>query len=110
MGRPGGQVSNLREGALSRADRVIVHAEDEGSDGVDVALGEALEHGGILLWFVEALVHIFQVGGIDRFHADEDPFATGGGDEVNEFLITQQVGADLGDPVELRSSGNDIPQ
>src|SRR5208283_4352999 len=55
-------------------------------------------------------VYILQVGGIDRLHADEDPLAAGGGDEVDQFLVAQQVGADLGHPIQLRAGGNDIAQ
>ena len=106
-GRPG---ADLFERAFGGADGVVIHAEDEGSDGIDVALRQALEHGGIFFRLVEALVDVFQVGGIDRLHADEDPLAAGGGNEVDEFLIAEEVGADLSDPIDLRAGGDDIAQ
>src|SRR4029077_3598287 len=97
-------------GTLGGADGVVIHSEDEGCNGVDVALGQAFEHGGVFFRLVEAFVDVFQVYRIDRLHTDEDPFAAGGGDEVDEFLIAQEVGADLGDPVYLRAGGDDVAE
>src|SRR5260370_26073295 len=87
-----------------------VYGEDEGSDGEDVALGEALEGGGGLTGLVEAFVDVFEVGGVDGLHADEDPLAAGGGDEVDEFFIAQEIGADLRDPVDLGVGGDDVAE
>src|ERR1700677_3412786 len=70
-GRP---ASYLLQGTLGRANGVVVHSKDERSDGVDIALSESLEYGGIFLRLVKAFVHIFQVGRIDRLHADKYPF------------------------------------
>ncbi len=70
----------MLERALSRAYGIVIHAEDERSDGIDVALREALQDSGVFFGLVEALIHIFQIDGIDRLHADEDPLAAGGGD------------------------------
>src|SRR5713101_9660604 len=82
--RPG---LNLVQGALGNAGGVVVHAENERGDSEDVALRETLEDGGVLTGLVETLVDVFQVGGVDGLHADEDPFAARGGNEVDEFLI-----------------------
>src|SRR5207302_10807527 len=43
-------------------------------------------------------------------HADEDPLSAGSGDQIDEFLIAQKIGADLGDPIDLCSGGDDIAQ
>ena len=69
---------------------------------------QAFEHGGVLAGLVESFIYVFEVGGIDGLHADEDPLAAGGGDEVHEFFVAQQVGADLRDPVNLRLGGDDV--
>src|SRR5258706_2493089 len=37
--KPGGPGADLLECALGGADGIVIHAEDEGSDGVDIALG-----------------------------------------------------------------------
>src|SRR5208282_3159020 len=97
-------------GSFRRAYRIVIHPENEGSNGVNISLGEAIEHRGIFLRLVEAFVYVFQIRGIDRFHADKDPLAARGGDQVDEFLIAQQVGADLRHPVQLRAGGDNIPQ
>ncbi len=72
-GQPRGPSTNLFHGPLCYAYSVVVHAENERGDGVNVALGEPLEHGGVLTRFVEALVHVGQVRRINGLHADEDP-------------------------------------
>ncbi len=71
---------------------------------------QALQHGGIFLRLVEALVHVLQVSGINRLHADEDPLSAGSRDQVDEFLIAQEVGTDLRHPIHLRASGNNVAQ
>src|SRR5712692_3788924 len=101
---------NLVQGALGYTGGVVVHAKDEGGDGEDVALGEALEHGGILTGLVETFVDVFEVGGVDGLHADEDPLATRGGDEVDEFFVAQEIGADLGDPMHLGVGSDDVAE
>src|ERR1700730_12592571 len=105
--RPG---ANLLQRSVCDTHGVVVHAEDEGSDGEDVALGEALEDGGVLAGLVETFVDVFEVGGVDGLHADEDPFATGGGDEVDELFVAEQISADLRDPVDLGVGGDDVAQ
>ena len=82
-GESRGPGANLLERAFGYADGVVVHAEDEGRDRVDVAFRQALEHRGVFAGLVEAFVHVCQVGGIDGFHADEDPLAARSGDEVD---------------------------
>src|SRR5882724_1114334 len=82
-GEAWGPGANFLQGALGDSRRVVVHAEDEGSDGVNVALGQALEYGGVLAGFIEAFVDVGEIGGVDGLHADENPFATARGDEVN---------------------------
>src|SRR4029077_6650276 len=109
-GQPCGPSADFLECPLRETDGVVVRAENERGDGVNVALGKALEHGGIFAWFVEALVYVRKVRGIDGFHADENPFAAGGGDEVDEFLVAQEIGADLRDPMDLRAGGDDVAQ
>ena len=96
--------------AFADAHGVIVHAEDERSNRVHVALGEALEHCGILAGLVEPFVDIFEIGGINGLHADEDPLATRRGDQINEFFVAQQVGADLRHPIDLSFRGDDVSQ
>src|SRR5882757_9325648 len=105
-----GPSMNLFKGALRDTHSVVVHAKNKGRDGVNVALREPLEHGGVLTRFVEALVYVGKVCRVDGFHADEDPLPSGGGDEVHEFLIAQQIGADLRDPVHLGAGGDDVAQ
>ena len=105
--RPG---ADLFERAFGGADGVVIHAEDERCDGVDVALARRSRTAAYSLRLVETFVDVFQVGGIDGLHADEDPLAAGGGDEVDEFLIAQEVGADLGDPIDLGAGGDDVAQ
>src|SRR5258708_3732123 len=73
MGQTRGPSANLLKGALRDTYSVVVHAENERGDGINVALGEPLEHCGILTGFVEALVHVGQVRRINGLHADEDP-------------------------------------
>ena len=51
-----------------------------------------------------------EVRGIDGLHADEDPFAAGGRDEVHEFGVAQKIGADLGDPMDLGAGADDVAQ
>src|SRR5260370_16181274 len=82
-GQSRGPSANLLKGALRDTYCVVVHAENERGDGINVALGEPLKHGGILTRFVEALVYVSKVRGINRFHADEDPISSRGGDEVH---------------------------
>src|ERR1041385_5243480 len=101
---------DLAERALGYARRVVVQADDERGDRVDVAPGEAVEHCGVLRRLVEALVHVGEVGRVNRLHADENPLAVGGGDQVHQLLVAQEVGADLRDPGELRPGGDDVSQ
>jgi hypothetical protein len=72
--------------------------------GQNVAPGEPIEHHCIFTWLVEAFFYISKVGWIDGFHSDEDPFTARRRNQINELLITKQVGADLGDPMHLRVS------
>ena len=60
------------------------------------------QHHGIFARLVESLFHIGKVRRIDGFHADEDPLAARGRDQIHQFLIAQQIGADLRDPMHLR--------
>src|SRR6185369_5663902 len=64
----------------------------------------------VLGGLVESFIYVFEIGGIDGFHADEDPFAAGLRDQVNQFFIPQQVGADLRHPVNLRLCRDDVFQ
>jgi hypothetical protein len=65
--------ANFLKRAIGDTSSVIVHAENERSDCVDVALCESLEYGSIFTGFVEAFVDVGKICGINRFHADEDP-------------------------------------
>ena len=85
-GRPG---ANFLQRALGNSGRVVVHAENKRSDGVDVALRQPLEHGGIFARLVESLVHVGEIGGIDGLHADEDPLAARSRDQVDQFFVAQ---------------------
>src|SRR5208337_1842925 len=105
-----GPGADLPQGTVGDADGIVVHAEDERGDGVDIAFGEAFENGGVFARLIESLVDVFEIGGIDGLHADEDPLASGSGDEIAEFLVAQEVGADLGDPVDLGIGGDDVTE
>src|SRR5216684_9023509 len=102
--------ANLLESSFCHARRVIVHAKDKRGDGKNVAPGEPIEHHSIFTWLIEAFFYVSKVGRIDGFHSDEDPLASCGRDQINELLIAQQIGADLGDPMHLRVSGDDVSQ
>src|SRR2546430_6447507 len=78
--RPG---TNFLQGSLRYARRVIVHAKDKRGDGKNVALGEPIEHRGILTRLVEAFFYVGKVGWIYGFHSDEDPLAPRGRDQIN---------------------------
>src|SRR5439155_3847123 len=109
-GETRGPSANLFECALGDGGGVVVHAEDKRSNRVNVAFGEALEHGGVLTGLVESLVDVFEIDGVDGFHADEDPLASRSGDQVAEFLVAQEIGADLGHPVDLGFGCDDVAQ
>ena len=102
--------TNLLQRSLRHARRVIVHAKDKRGNRENVASGEPIEHRGIFTGLVESLLHVSKVGGIDGLHADEDPLASRCRDQINEFLIAQQIGADLRHPMHLRVSGDDVSQ
>ena len=70
-----GPALDLLQRAISHAGRIVVETYDERRDRVNVALGQAIEHGGILARFVKAFIHIGKVDWIDRLHAYEYPFA-----------------------------------
>src|SRR5260370_38508466 len=50
--------ANLLKGGLRETYSVVVHAEKEREDGINVALGETLEDVGILTRVVEARVYV----------------------------------------------------
>ena len=75
--RPG---ANLFQRAIGDAHSIVVHAKNERGNREDIALRQALEYGGILTGLVETFIHVFQIGRVDGFHADEDPLAAGGRD------------------------------
>src|SRR5258708_39397748 len=60
-GQPWGPSPNRLKSSLRDSGRVIVHAENEGSDRINVALGKPLEHGRILTRLVEPLVYTGKV-------------------------------------------------
>ena len=91
-GRPGGHAAHLIERALGHTRGVVIHAEDKVCDGINVALGEPFEHARVLLGLVEAFVDTSEIRGIDGLHADEDPAAAGGGDQVHWIA---QISANL---------------
>ena len=74
-GQPCGPGANFLESALGDADGVVVHAENERSDGVNVAGGKPFQNRGIFAGLVETLVDVGKVGRVDGLHADEDPLA-----------------------------------
>src|SRR5215471_10048407 len=108
--QPRRPTANFLQSSLRYARLVIVHAEDKRRDGINVALGEPIEHDTILAWLVEAFLYVGKVGRIDGFHPDEDPLASGGGNQIHQLLIAQQIGADLRDPMHLRVSSDDVSQ
>ncbi len=105
--RPG---ANLLKCPFRDSGRVVVHAKNEGSDRINVALGEPLEHGCILTRLVEPLAYAGKVRRVDGLHPDKHPLAARGCNEVHEFLIAQQIGADLGDPVHLSAGSDNVAQ
>src|SRR6266699_6864714 len=58
--------ANFLKRAIGDTSSVIVHAENERSDCLDVALCESLEYGSIFTGFVEAFVDVGKICGIDR--------------------------------------------
>src|SRR2546428_4958979 len=109
-GQPWGPSADLLQRPLRDPGCVVVHAEDEGGDRINIALGEPLEHGCILTRLVEPLVHARKVCRVDGLHADENPLAARGGNEVNQSFVPQQISADLSDPVHLRVGGDNVAQ
>ena len=101
---------NLFNRAIGDTRRVVVHAKDKGRDRINVSLRQAREDGAILAWLAEVLVNVGHVCRVDRLHSDEDPLTTGLGDEVNQFLVTQQVSADLRHPGQLGSRFDYVSQ
>src|SRR5215472_19233737 len=85
--QPRRPTANFLQSSLRYARLVIVHAEDKRGDCINVTLGEAIKHCGILTWLVEAFLNVAKVGWIDGFHPDEDPLATRGGYQIHQFLI-----------------------
>ena len=59
---------------------------------------------------LKPLFTICKVGWVDRLHADEDPLAARRRNQIDQFLIAQQIGADLRHPMHLRFRGNDVAQ
>src|ERR1043166_8711714 len=57
---------DLAERALGHARRVVVQADDEGGDRVDVSTGEAGARRRVLRRLVEALVHVGEVGRVNK--------------------------------------------
>ena len=100
----------MLQGTLGYPGGVVVHAENKRGNREDVAVRKPLKHCRIFAGLIEALVHVFQVGRIDGLHADKDPLATRGGDQVDEFLVAQQVGADLRHPMHLGLGSNNVAQ
>ena len=88
-GEPRRPSANLLQSSLGDAGRVVVHAEDKRGDGINVALGQPIEDGGVLARLVEAFFYVGKIGRIDGFHADEDPFASGGCNQIDKLLIAQ---------------------
>src|SRR5713226_9874226 len=109
-GQPRRPSVNLFKCPLRDTYGIVVHAENKGSDGVNIALGEPLEHGGIFTWLIEPLVHIGKISRVDGLHADKDPLAAGGGNEVHELLVAQKISADLRNPVDLGTGSDNVAQ
>src|ERR1700675_3490984 len=60
-GQSGWPGANLFKRSLRNPCRVVVHAENEGSDRINVAPGKPLEHGCIFTRLVESLVDAGEV-------------------------------------------------
>src|ERR1044071_1332083 len=68
-------VANLLKRSLCYARCVVIHAKDEGRDGINASLREPVEHCGVFAGLVKSLVHVGEVGWVYRLHANEYPFA-----------------------------------
>src|SRR2546425_6809672 len=73
-------------------------------------LSEPGQHRGIFFGPVEALVNIRKIDGINRLHADEDYLPARSSNQINQFFIAQEIGADLCRPGKLRTSRDDIAE
>src|ERR1039457_575095 len=102
--------ANFRKRAGSDACGVVIEAENEGRNGIYISSSQSLKHACILGRLVEALVDVFQIGRIERFHANEYPLTSRLGNEVYQLFIPKQVSADLCDPSKLGATGNYVPQ
>ena len=71
---------------------------------------ESLEHRAVFPGLAEVLINVSHVRRINRLHADEHPLAARLSNQINQFLIAQQVSADLRDPGELRLGLDDVSQ
>src|SRR3989442_9327253 len=69
--------ADFGQGPLGDSRGVVIQAEDERRDGVDVAPGQRLEPPGVFARLIEALLDAGQIGRVQRLHADENPFAAG---------------------------------
>src|SRR6266516_2934123 len=89
---------------------VAIHAEDEGSDGINPAGGKPIQDLGIIRRLVETLVDLLQVFFIDRFQTDEDPAAATRRDQIEKLFVLQQIHADLRHPRQDRAPRDDFSQ
>src|SRR5262249_44904272 len=79
-------------------------------DRVNIAFCQTLKHGGIVARFTESFIHVLQIYRIDRLHADKDPLAPGGSDQIHQFFVAQQIGADLRHKKDLSFRRDDVTQ
>ena len=86
---PGGPGFNLFKRAFGDAARIVVHAKNKGRNGVHIARRQPAQDFGVLARFVEVLVHIGEIGGVNRFHTDENPLTAGLGNQVHQLFVAQ---------------------
>src|SRR5208283_657662 len=105
--RPG---TNGLQSALRHARLVAIHPEDERGDGVKVVASEALQDGLVLFRLIESFADALEVLRVDGLEAHEDPLAAALGDQGNQFLVAQQVHADLRYPGHLGAARDNLTQ
>src|SRR5215469_11101429 len=94
-------LADLFDSSRRHARRVVIETEDKGSYRVHIPFRQPSQHSGVFGRSVEAFVNVLQVLRVKRFHADKYPLAARFGDQVDEFLVAEEVGADLAYPVNL---------
>src|SRR5260370_22047203 len=87
--------ANLLQNAIGDSWGVVIQTDDERSDCIDISFGESIEHRDVFFRLIEALVDIRKIDRVNRLHADEDYLPARSSDQVNQFFIAKEIGADL---------------